>query len=40
MTVSTSNVLVNEEYLLYDLNNIIYAVGGSMSMGLFSGSHF
>ena len=29
MTVATSNVLVNEEYLLYDLNNIVYAVGGS-----------
>ena len=34
MTVATSNVLVNEEYLLYDLNNIISAVGGSMGLFL------
>ena len=34
MTVATLNVLVNEEYLLYDLNNIISAVGGSMGLFL------
>ena len=34
MTVATSNVLVNEEYFLYDLNNIISAVGGSMGLFL------
>ena len=34
MTFATSNVLVNEEYLLYDLNNIISAVGGSMGLFL------
>merc|ERR1712080_565732 len=34
MTIATSNVLVNEEYLLYDLNNIISAVGGSMGLFL------
>ena len=34
MTVATLNVLVNEEYLLYDLNNIVSAVGGSMGLFL------
>ena len=34
MYLSTSNVVVNEEYLLFDTNSIIASVGGSMGLFL------